>query len=333
MHRLLTALLLLATAATAFGQSADDFKGPLVTSNAYPLLLPFLSLEPTRAQSLAPGELHLILSTTYGNVSHMDPNFLYPDLLVYIDMEVARTNIGFDVGLPENITLGARLSLVEEFGGFFDDVIQAYHNFFHFPNGDREKYPNNQYRFQLIRNSTAMVDMQDPGFGLGDLYLTGKWTAFSVPAAGRWLALEAAVKLPTGSTERYLSNGGIDGSIGFLATIISAPFALYGRLNYLFLSELRTPKIFSFTSHSFGFFATLEWRQTSALSWLVQVEAVSSPFIDPQPWIGPPSGQLNIGFRNRVPGVGVFQASFQEEFLSFAQTDVALNLAYTYELQ
>jgi len=330
---LATALLILAPTARAFAQQTADFKGPLLTSNGYPLLLPFLSLRPERAQPLAPGKLQLTLSTTYGNVSHQDPNFLYPDLLVFMDMEVVRINMGLDVGLPGDLTLGANLSSVEEFGGFFDPVIQAFHGLFHLPNGDRARYPNDQYVFRLIRNGTAMVDLQDPGFGLGDLYLTGKWTVFSSPSTGWWLALQAAVKFPTGSTERFLSNGGLDGSFGLLFSFVTGPFALYGRLNYLYLSEPQTPRIFTFTSHTMGFFAALEWMQTPELSWLVQLEAATSPFQDPQPWIGLPSGQVNAGFRSRVPGIGLFQASFAEEFPSFAQLDVALNLAYTYELR
>jgi hypothetical protein len=328
----LAALLLALSCAVSGAAASAAGMGPLISGSAFPPLQPFLNLPPESSRAPEPGVWTWSLGILYGNVSHYDPFILYDDLYVKIDGEILKLGFGLETGLPGGFGLAASIPFTIQYGGFLDPAIQAFHNLFCLPNGGREKLTDNSWGLRVIRAETAMVDLNRPGFGLGDLVLKGKWTWYASAADGLWLALQTALKLPTGSTARFLSNGRLDAACGLLVSLQVERFALFGGLRYVWLGEPSAPKIFDFNPHNAGFFLALEWMQNPDWSWLAQVEAVTSPFRNPHPWLGVVSGALNIGFKTRLAGVGLLQFSLAEEFLSYAQLDISMNLALVRKL-
>ena len=299
--------------------------GPLGAQDAYPLILPFLALPPEAPWSLQPGRFSLSWAATYGNVFHKDSMVVYPDLEVLIDAEVLEMRVEAAYGIARGLEVAASLSLVGEYGGFLDGLIEGFHSLFWLPNGDRDHSPRNQFVFRVVRSGEVLVDLDQPFCALRDLVLSAKWTLLDGQLHSFGAALQGALSLPIGSVERFTSSGLPDASLGLLASWHCSRFALYGGLRYLYLSEPDWGPVLGFRPHNLGFFACLEWAPSASMAWLLQADGMTLPYLLPHPWLSGVSGMISLGSRFRVGRRLLLETHLSEELFSFAALDVALS--------
>jgi len=297
--------------------------GPLRVDNAYPAILPFLVLPAEGPQNLAPRRLALSLATTYGNSFHWDPMVLYPDLDLLIDAEVLKLSLSAAWGLGQGLSVEAGLSLIGEYGGFLDPVIQGIHTFFWLPNGDRELQPENRYGIRIVHDGEVLVDLDEPFWAFGDLVVSAKWTILDGQDGGFGAALQAALSLPIGSARLFTSSGKLGAGIGALASWRRSAFAVYGGLRYLILGEPPWGPVLGFRPHNLDFFATLEWARSDRVAWLLQADGMSLPYLHPHPWLGGLSGTVSFGARFRLSPRLLLEMHLSEELFSFATLDIA----------
>lgn len=296
--------------------------GPLRVVNAYPLILPFLVLPAEGPEALDPGRLALGATVAYGNAFHWDPMVLYPDLDVLIDAEVLKLSLSAALGLAGGFTVEAGLSLIAEYGGFLDPLIQGIHSLFWLPNGDRELQPQNRYAFRVIHGGETLVDLDEPFGAFGDLVLTAKWTIRDGQAGGFGAALQAALSLPVGS-ERLFTSSGVPGAcFGALASWRRSTFAVYGGLRYLLFGEPSFAEVLGFRPHNLDFFACLEWAP-KRVAWLLQADGMTLPYRHPHPWLSSLSGTISMGARVRLGRKLLLEMHLSEELWSFANLDIA----------
>ena len=324
---LVIALLALGALSAAASPGQLSVTGPLRVDNAYPPILPFLVLPAEAPQNLEPRRLALGLAASYGNVFHWDPEVLYPGLDVLIDAEVLKLSLSAAWGLARGLSVQACLSLIGEYGGFLDPVIQGIHAFFWLPNGDRELQPQNRYGFRIVRDGQVLVDLEEPFWALGDLVVSAKWTLRDGQAGGFGAALQAALSLPIGSFSRFTSSGRLGAGLGALASWRLAPFAVYGGVRYLYLGQPSWGPVLGFRPHNLDFFASLEWARSDKVAWLLQADGMSLPYLHPHPWLGALSGTVSFGARFRLNPGFLLEMRFSEELFGFAAMDIAVGCA------
>ena len=327
MPRALPLLLLLAMLAPGASPSAAaagelPITGPLRVVNAYPLILPFLVLPAEGPEALDPGRLALSVGAAYGNAFHWDPMVLYPDLDVLIDAEVLKLSLSAALGLAGGFSMEAGLSLIAEYGGFLDPVLQGIHSLFWLPNGDRELQPANRYAFRVVRGGEALVDLDEPFGAFGDLVLTAKWTIRDGQAGGFGAALQAALSLPVGSVRHFTSSGMLGAGFGALASWRRSAFAAFAGLRYLLLGEPSWAEVLGFRPHNLDFFACLEWAP-KRVAWLLQADGMTLPYRHPHPWLSSLSGTISFGARLRLSPKVLMEMHLSEELWSFANLDIA----------
>jgi len=303
---------------------APAVTGPLRVDNAYLAILPFLVVPAEAPAGPEPRQVALSLAATYGNGFHWDPEVLYPDLEVLIDAELLKLTVSGAWAPTRCLSVAAGLSLIGEYGGFLDGVIEGIHGFFGLPNADRELYPANSYGFRIVKGGDVLVDLGEPFLAFGDLVLSGKWTLLDGGAHGLGVALQAAFSLPVGSVERFTSSGRLNASIGALASWRRPPFSVYGGARYLFLGEPAWGPVLGFRHHNLSFFTCLEWARSADLAWLLQVDGASLPYLHPHPWFDALSGTVSLGARVRVGRRFLLEMHLSEELFSFATLDIAV---------
>ncbi len=298
-------------------------RGPLRVDNAYPLLLPFLAPPAEGPRTLEPREVELELAASYGNSFHWDPQVLYPDLEVLIDLEVLKLSLSAAWGLAPGLSVEAGLSLIGEYGGFLDPLIQGIHAFFGLPNGDRELQPDNRYGFRIVHDGEVLVDLDGPFWALGDLVLAAKWTLRDGQAGGFGAALQAAFSLPIGSQRLFTSGGTLNACLGALASWRRSAFAVYGGASYLLLGEPSWGQVLGFRPHNLAFFASLEWAPRERVAWLLQADGRTLPYLHPHPWLGGLSSTISLGARFRLNPRLLLETHLSEELFGFATLDIA----------
>ncbi len=301
-------------------------RGPLRTVNAYPVLLPFIALSAEPASALPPGRFEITTRTVYGNSFHWDPFVLYPDLYVRLDMEVMRLSLDIDYGLPAGLTVGVGVALVTQYGGFADPAIQAFHSFFDLPNGDREKVPDNGYRFSVVRSGQAMVEITDPGSSLGDTTVRLKWSVLDAPSRPLSLALHAALKLPTGSVDRFTGSGACDAAVGLLLTQKLGAAAIHGGFRYAYLGAPDWPTVLGFNPHVISFYLGLEQAVSRRLSLNLQTDGTTTPYTQGHPWMGPLSGGFEVGFHLSLSRGSILEVYVVEDYPRHAALDIAAGI-------
>jgi hypothetical protein len=325
MPRALWIALLFALCALAAAASPArlPLQGPLRVDNAYPPLLPFLALPAEGPRSLEPRELELDLALNYGNSFHWDPQVLYPDLDLLIDMEVWRLSLCAAWGLAPGLSVRAGLSLVGEYGGFLDPLIQGIHAFFGLPNGDRDQKPDNRYGFRIVHDGQVLVDLDEAFWALGDLVLAAKWTLRDGQAGGFGAALQAAFSLPIGSSRLFTSGGTLNACLAAVASWRRSAFAVYGGAGYLLLAEPPWGQVLGFRPHNLSFFASLEWAPRGRVAWLLQADGRTLPYLHPHPWLSGLSGTISFGARFRLGPRLLLESYLSEELFSYATLDIA----------
>jgi hypothetical protein len=319
---LLPALLAAGVFPSAAAAEGLPLTGPLRVINAYPLILPFLVLPAEGPGGLDPGRLALSATAAYGNAFHWDPEMLYPELDVLIDAEVLKLSLSAALGLAGGLTVEAGLSLIAEYGGFLDPLIQGIHSLFWLPNGDRELQPANRYAFRVVHGGEALVDLDEPFGAFGDLVLTAKWTIRDGQDDGFGAALQAALSLPVGSVRHSTSSGRLGAGLGGLVSWRRSAFAAYAGLRYLIFGEPSWGEVLGFRPHNLDFFACLEWAP-KRVAWLLQADGMTLPYRHPHPWLSALSGTISMGARVRLGRKVLLEMRLSEELWSFANLDIA----------
>lgn len=113
-----------------------------------------------------------------------------------LDGESQRWALSWRGGIADGWDAGIEVPLLHVGGGFMDNIIEDWHDFFGLPNGGREDAPQDRYRYAYTRNGAVVLDATEDGTALGDVHLgVGR-------ALGECLMLRGQLKLPTGDEDR-----------------------------------------------------------------------------------------------------------------------------------
>lgn len=191
---------------SAFNVDAVEIS-PFYTQNQSPLIsiygLPAIGEAKVAAKSQGTLRLTLDQASNYVNESNAGESLL-------LDGESTRLTISGRYGIGRQVELGIDIPFLIIGGGFLDNFLENYHSTFGFPNGGRERAPQNRLLYRYQKNGIALLNMDQSGRGLGDVSLSGAWQIYQSADHQRNLALRGSLKLPTGDTDSLRGSGSAD---------------------------------------------------------------------------------------------------------------------------
>ena len=249
--------------------------GPLRLVNQQPVQLLFLQPFPDRADVTpfrhADVDLNMALTNTL--VGHQE------EFTANLDLEMVRTVIALRYGVHPNFDVGIALPLIYTYGGILDDFILDVEQLFT-PGNElplRKHQVAGAFTYQVSRGNRVFIQGQDNALGIGDIVLQAKG---QVLHEQEWLpavSLRAAVKFPSGDSDRAFGSGEIDGSLGVLLQKSLWRFTFYVNADVTFPGQAFDEADVSLHPFFLGLFA-IEFRVSRAVSLVLQLRGDTRPF-------------------------------------------------------
>ena len=189
------------------------------------------------------GDWRSSIVTTISNTYEFDGDndiFISDDEGISIDGETHRFSLLLNYALRDNLQLGFEIPYVKHSGGFLDDFIYEWHDFFGQPQNGREKDESDEIFFEYKNNDGDKFGIDSTESGIGDVRLN---VAYSRPLEkDRTLIYSAEVKLPTGDFDKLTGSGGTDVSVGVTIndphSLAASNVTLFGGLAAIYLGDI-----------------------------------------------------------------------------------------------
>jgi len=256
---------------------------------------------------------------------------------IVLDGETYRTTLSYRRGFENGIQLGVELPLVSHRPGVMDNFIEDWHDIFGLSNRDRTSWPKNRLLFSYTRDGSVEAQLESGSTGVGDLQLL-----FSKQLrdgdAGRYLAFNASLKLPTGDPDRFQGSGAAD--LAFWLSGASPALFEHGRVGgYLQagLLMLGEGDLLTDQQRDRVWFGTLglHWQP---YSWLVlkgQLDAASSFYDSDLDQLGGSTVIFTLG--GTIPldreGRDAIDLAIGENLATDTVADFTINLAYRHRFE
>lgn len=176
-----------------------------------PLTMNYATPPAWLGNKLPTGALSLSLGVNLANSLHAEQHLGSPEEQIFLDYELTRTALGIAYGLSSDWQLRLEVPFFAYNGGGLDGHIDGYHQRFHFAEGPRPNYPNNQLALIYERDYQRLLDIQTPKNGIGDARLMlerNVETGFEDN-----LSYGILIKAPSNQGASLTSSGTVDGAI------------------------------------------------------------------------------------------------------------------------
>jgi len=119
--------------------------------------------------------------------------------LIFVDMERLTTAATVRWGVGSGFEVGGRMTLETRSGGFLDGFILGFHDAVGFGQGNRDRFPEERYRYVLGDGSgTPYIEVAPTSLSLEDVRLFAKWRALRSEDGRSVLSLRGVTRIPTG---------------------------------------------------------------------------------------------------------------------------------------
>ena len=208
---------------------APSFHGPLPVRNQHPAQLTVMQMRPAAAEAVDAGTVRLATDVGYsslfltgagnGNQFVMDGEFM-------------RWNLRAGIGLGRGLQLDLEVPFGHGSGGFLDDFVIDWHDFFSLPDQNRDSAPRGEFLVRASHQGSTAYELAAHGLQLMDVPLVLTWAPDALRNESLAFALRGGIELPTGNEDRGFGNGELDESLGVLATWRTRCWALHGHLEH-----------------------------------------------------------------------------------------------------
>jgi len=211
-----------------------EFFGPLAIVNVHPPNQLFFSPLPDKATVLADGlsSFDLRIDSTSVILRELDSG-----IVTDYDYEELRATGDWQQRWGKG-QFGARLPVTYRSHGTLDGIISSWHKWLGLPNGLRNRFPDNGYRYTIISRDGLVFNDEGDTLGIGDLALSYKYPLWNRGEGKDALSLRAGAKLPLGDPDQALGSGNFDYSLGLLwQRQLSPHWRGYVNFDYVFIGE------------------------------------------------------------------------------------------------
>ena len=200
---------------------------------------------------------------------------------IVLDGESLRISLRGRYGLGKDLEIGMEVPFLVLGGGFLDDFIIKYHDTFGFPQGGRDTAPRNRLLYLYRKNNIDKLRIENSSSGIGDISLQGGWQLYKGPGESPGaVSVRAALKLPTGDSDRLQGSGSTDLALWINAgkgfPLTRGHFVVYGAAGLLAMTGGNVLPDQQQNFAGFGNFG-IGWDPFSCLALKVQADA-HTPF-------------------------------------------------------
>jgi hypothetical protein len=147
------------------------------------------------------------------NVSYEERQY---DEQLLLDAEVNRTDFGIShrqvhkkQSGHEVTEIHLNLPWISHSGGNTDSAITTWHDWFGFPNGNRDQRPDNTFIYHYERGGKTLVNLSTPASGLADAEIYWQRTYIPEIASKRQQTIQIGASLPTGKASKLLGSNNL----------------------------------------------------------------------------------------------------------------------------
>jgi hypothetical protein len=239
------------------------------------------------------GDWRTSIVATFSNTYEFDGD----DEEIAIDGETHRYSLLVNYGLRDNLQLGFEIPYVKHSGGFLDDFIYEWHDFFGQPQNGREKDESDEIQFNYQNSDSDEFGIDSTESGIGDVRLNA---AYLRPLENnRTLIYSAEVKLPTGDFDKLTGSGGTDVSVGVTIndphSLAKSNVTLFAGLAAIYLGDIDSD--LSNDQYNFAMVARagMGWQALKKLQLKLQLDGHTPLYDSDLEEIGDPTLQIVIG--------------------------------------
>lgn len=252
---------------------------------------------------------------------------------IHLDGETYVATLGVRYGITDQLQVGIDLPWVWHSRGVMDGFINDWHDFFGFPNGDRDTLKNDQLDYLYTRDGEERLRRQDEVDGVGDLRLQLAWQFKRTDQSA--FTLQAQAKAPTGDAHKLTGSEAWDLSLA-LSSQRDFPLgdgrgALWGGVGVSWLGdgEVLAEDVEDFAANGWlgAGWSPLEW-----LALKVQIDSHSALYDSDLGELGEPAVILTMGGALALGENTLLEIGVGEDLNVNASPDVTfhLNLAYSF---
>lgn len=246
---------------------------------------------------------------------------------IILDGETYISTFSIRYGLSEQIQIGLDLPYIHHSEGFLDSFISDWHDFFGLPNGDRNKFPDNQLNYSYKdENEGFNVNSDDGGFG--DLRANLVYELFS--GGNTSYALKYSIKAPTGNAEKLTGSGAWDTSLALMTqyedSLSSGSYSLWAGIagNYLGNGEVLEDRVNSWVASGWlgGGWSPYHW-----IGLKIQFDSHSSLYDSNLKELGDPALIMTLGGSLVLTEKTILDLAFSEDLHVEVSPDIAFHLS------
>ncbi len=301
---------------------------PLSSHNLHPLYATFAQFQPRSAALQKPESARLYLIQSYGNNFFLDTEAGgNPEITAELDSEAAYSTLGVRYGFGKRIDASAALHLATHFPGVLDGFLQWYHGLFGFPNADRELRPDYSLRFYLENSDRVILNEEDPLLSISALQIEPRFRLFQDEGIPLDISAGSLIKIPLTKASHDLLSGGFDAALRLFADYAVSRFSFNASVGAAYLSTPGILRESEFTHFVIPFSFTIEWQPRPAIAVIGTINGSTSPYQTGYIRADKFSSTFTLGSRFDLSPGSSLEVSMSQEFLTFAATDVALNIA------
>jgi len=242
------------------------------------------------------------------------------------DLETFRGSLLASYGLRDNWQLSVELPYINHDGGFLDDFIYEWHDFFGMPQNGRTKDNSDQLNVSYL--SGVSFELPGPTSGVGDIRFN---VAHSRPWNNRTLIFSAELKLPTGDFDKLTGSGGTDFSAGLTLndpySLEAYRITLYGGLAGVLLGDIDGELAAVQNNFVLAGRAGVGWQATELIQFKLQLDAQSPIYDSDLKEMGDPAFQLVMGGSLTFTDNVYLDIAVAEDIKTSTAADVAFQLA------
>jgi hypothetical protein len=221
----------------------------------------------------------------------------------------------------ERMELGIDVPYVHHSGGSLDSLIFNFHDLVGLPNSTRDG-PKDQYRLFFEKEGVTLFDTATPTSGIGDVQISAALELANV-------TLRAAIKAPTGDSDKLTGSGAADVSLGVYGggaiNWFERPLSYSGFVGVLALGDGEIMPELQRSTVPYGG-AALRWQATPRFALATQL-SVQGPYFDIDlDELGGSTLQLAFGADLRFKRT-LLRAAIVEDIAAGAAPDFALHLS------
>jgi hypothetical protein len=244
------------------------------------------------------------------------------------DVETIRASLALSYAVRNNWQLGIEVPYVRHSGGFLDDFIYDWHDFFNMPQNDRTKDNSDQIEISYFSTQGASFDLSESKDDLGDIRIN---SAYTLPWKNRALIFSAELKFPTGDFDKLTGSGGLDISTGLT---LNDPYSLerynltvFGGLAGVYLSDTDGDMNAIQNNFILAGRVGIGWQASRLIQLKLQVDGQTPLYDSDIKEMGDPALQLVMGGSLIFSDNTYLDISIAEDINTCTAADVAFQLA------